>query len=186
LLASGELDAVVRAPVARASSNESHEPVGSGPGVSSGIITTMWRAPAGLSYAWRHKCRRVYSSLCIRARLQPFYERGCQEKFFSLDLAAEILSASSPFDGLCSCSVVSFPWPPARERQRRGRASFESPCFHPGVVTAPAVAEAGQAEAVGQCQGMVLSETRGLWLYGVVRGGLECQADSPRGSGDRA
>ena len=129
MLASGELDAVVRAPVARASSNESHEPVGSGPGVSSGIITTMWRAPAGLSYAWRHKCRRVYSSLCIRARLQPFYERGCQEKFFSLDSAAEVLSASSPFDGLASCPVVPFPWQAA---SRGGGASWQSRFFHPG------------------------------------------------------
>src|SRR5215472_14796204 len=44
------------------------------------------------------------------------------------------------------------------------------------------MAEAGQAQPVGQCQRMVLSETRGLWLYGVVRGGLECRGDSD-GSG---
>jgi hypothetical protein len=32
----------------------------------------------------------------FRASPHPFYERGCQEKIFSLDSAAEVLSASSP------------------------------------------------------------------------------------------
>ena len=72
-------------------------------------------------------------------------ERGCQEKFFSLDSVADVLSAPSPFDGLLSWSVVVLPGPPAMQGATGGRASFAKPGFHPVVVTTLGVAEAGQA-----------------------------------------
>jgi hypothetical protein len=46
----------------------------------------------------------TFSSFAVNYRLgRGFYERGCQEKYFTLDSAADILSASSP-------CMVTGPW----------------------------------------------------------------------------
>jgi hypothetical protein len=96
----------------------------------------------------------------IKKSLSPdkFYKRGSQEKHYSY---GRIVS-DSPARAIEGGFVLA--WCPRD-------SVFPSQRFHPVAVTTPIVFETHKQ---GGCRvpTMVLSETRGLWLFRVVRGGI--------------